>query len=437
MASSVTEIEPLLASSMRVLRNQTTLQDLIAAYPSLREKSLSSPSSLTELERRVFLDLPDPEMESANISAATSLSRAELIEKAVTNRVSLTDSEVLILKDRFWTSPTQEENLRITDGFMDLSEEAGDEFFDAKAPAYLENEEEAFNVGIHEFWGREKAVRNYQLDDVLNAALPYAPEWIKQLYKEGKQQWGFVCFYDAAAQTIDAERLEEFQFALGNFFEHALRFNGSKDIINAKWKYMTFNAPATAFAHTATSMQIEDHSGGTTFQDVGSQFRNAFREILEDPAKYQRREDVTSTTEYTGDLEDGIAGSGFLTNTFLVFDPVCIDLVVESGYFYDNMRVLAFEAEFPVPGRTYVEGYQGYTWVRLDQLVYYFYELRMKNELGMDKIWEAAKKSQNSAFVSMDPEEALNWSRSNHQTTFTSDSILGKRRYIIREAQKS
>ncbi|KAF7927657.1 uncharacterized protein EAE98_006039 [Botrytis deweyae] len=391
MASSATEIEPLLASSMRVLRNQTTLQDLIAAYPSLKEKSLSSPSSLTELERRVFLDLPDPEIESANISAATNLSRAELVEKAVTNR----------------------------------------------APAYLENEEEAFNIGIHEFWGREKAVRNYQLNGVLNAALPYAPEWIKQLYKEGKQQWGFVCCYDAAAQTIDAERLEEFQFALGSFFEHALRFNGSKDIINAKWKYMTFNAPATAFAHTPTSMQTEGHSGGITFRNVGSQFRNAFREVLEDPEKYQRREDIISTTEYTGDLEDGIAGSGFLTNTFLVFDPVCIDLVVESGYFYDNMRVLAFEAEFPVPGRTYVEGYQGYTWVRLDQLVCYFYELRMKNELGIDKIWEAAQKSQNSAFVSMDPEEALNWSRSNHQTAFTSDSILGKRRYIIREAQQS
>ncbi|TGO47397.1 hypothetical protein BOTNAR_0527g00020 [Botryotinia narcissicola] len=429
MASSVTEIEPLLASSMRVLRNQTTLQDLVAAYPSLKEKSLSSPSSLTKLERRVFLDLPDPEMESANISAATSLSRAELIEKAVINRGSLTDSEVLILKDRFWTSPTQEENSRITDGFRDLSEEAGDEFFDAKAPAYLENEEEAFNVGIHEFWGREKAVRNYHLNDVLNSALPYAPEWIKQLYKEGKQQWGFVCFYDAAAQTIDAERLD--------FFEHALRFNGSKDIFNVKWKYMTFNAPATAFAHTATSMKIEDQSGATTFQDVGSQFRNVFKETLEDPEIYQRREDVTSTTEYTGDLEDGIAGSGFLTNTFLLFDPVCIDLVVESGYFYDNMRVLAFEAEFPVPGRTYVEGYQGYTCVRLDQLVYYFYVLRMKNELGMDKIWKAAKKSQNSAFFSMDPEEALNWSHSNHQTTFTSDSILGKRRCIIREAQKS
>ncbi|KAF7958005.1 hypothetical protein EAE96_003572 [Botrytis aclada] len=437
MASPITDIEPLLASSMRVLRNQTRLQDLIAAYPSLKEKSLSSPSSLTESERRVFLDLPDPETESANISAATSLSRAELIEKAVANRGGLADAEVLILKDRFWTSPTQEENSRIIDGFLDLSEEAGDEFFDTKAPVYLQNEEEAFNIGIHEFWGREKAVRNNQLNDTLNASLPYAPEWIKQIHREGKKHWGFVCFYDAAARNLDAERLGEFQFSLSNFFEHALRFNGSKDIINAKWRYMTFNAPSTAFAHTAISMQNEDHSSGNADEDAGFQLRKAFGEILEDTEKYQRREDVIPTNEYTGDLEDGIAGSGFLTNTFLVFDPVCIDLVVESGYFYDNMRVLAFEAEFPVPGRIYLEGYQGYTWVRLDQLVYFFYELRMKYELGMDKMWEAAQKSQNSAFVSMDPEEALNWSRSNHQTTFTSDSILGKRRYIIREAQKS
>ncbi|KAF7874795.1 hypothetical protein EAF04_001969 [Stromatinia cepivora] len=255
MASSIADIEPLLASSMRVLRNRTTLQDLIAAYPSLKEKALSSPSTMTESERRVFLDLPDPDMETANIKAATSLSRAELIQKAITDRGSLTEAEVLVLKNRFWTPPTREENSRTTDGFMDLSEEAGDEFFDVEAPAYLPNEEEAFNIGIQEFWGREKAVRNDQRNSAVSAALPFAPEWIGQLYREGKQQWGYICLYDAAAQKINAERLEEFQSALCGFFEHALRFNGSKDIINGKWRYMTFNAPSTAFASPATSLQ--------------------------------------------------------------------------------------------------------------------------------------------------------------------------------------
>lgn len=63
---------------------------------------------MTESKQRVFLDLPDPDMETANLKAATNLSRSELIEKAVTDRGSLTEAEVLVLKDRFWTPPTIE-----------------------------------------------------------------------------------------------------------------------------------------------------------------------------------------------------------------------------------------------------------------------------------------------------------------------------------------
>ncbi|APA07874.1 hypothetical protein sscle_03g026440 [Sclerotinia sclerotiorum 1980 UF-70] len=233
---------------------------------------------MTESKQRVFLDLPDPDMETANLKAATNLSRSELIEKAVTDR--------------------------------------GDEFFDAKAPAYLPKEEEAFNIGIHEFWGRDQALRDDQTNNAVNAALPFAPEWIRQLYSEGKQQWGYICLYDAEAQKLDAERLEIFQSALYSFFEHALRFNGSKDIINGKWRYMTFNAPDTAFAPPATSLQDKESNGGSAGQDTGALFPKAFQEILENPETYQRREDVVPTDEYIGNLENGIADSGFLTNTF-------------------------------------------------------------------------------------------------------------------------
>ncbi|KAF7907131.1 uncharacterized protein EAF01_004718 [Botrytis porri] len=92
------------------------------------------------------------------------------------------------------------------------------------------------------------------------------------------------------------------------------------------------------------------------------------------------------------------------------------------------MRALAFGAEFPVPGRTHAKGYQGYTWVRLDQLVYYFFGLRLtkKDEIEMGKILEIAQKSRDGAFVSMDLEEATNWSHSCHLSAFTPDSILGE-----------
>ncbi|CAD6439911.1 ea30048a-8284-457a-aae8-770c2968d441 [Sclerotinia trifoliorum] len=246
---------------------------------------------------------------------------------------------------------------------MALSE-AEDEFFDVKAPAYLPKEGEAFSIGIEDL---------------------------------------------ATCTGMDKAALQ------GGETTNALKIFNLRYVASSNMYFGLMAQKISSMKATARAL----------IKDTAALFRNAFWEILEDPETYQKRKDVVPTDEYTGNFKNGIADSGFLTNTFLVFDPVCIDLVVESVYFYDNMRVLAFEAEFPVPGRTYKEGYQGYTWVRLDQLVYYFYNLRLNkaDELGMDKIWEAAQKSRNGAFVSMDPEEAMNWSHSCHLTAFTPDSI--------------
>ena len=90
-----------------------------------------------------------------------------------------------------------------------------------------------------------------------------------------------------------------------------------------------------------------------------------------------------------------------------------------------------------MPGREYKEGYQGFTWVRLDQLVYNFYELRLMkaDEVGMDKIWKAAQTSDHQAFVSMDPEEATIRTRSSGRMGFTPDSVLARRWYATRDAK--
>jgi hypothetical protein len=67
----------------------------------LKQKSLTLPPSLTEFERRLFLDLPSEETETANIRAATNLSREQLIEKAISNRENMIESELKILQDRY------------------------------------------------------------------------------------------------------------------------------------------------------------------------------------------------------------------------------------------------------------------------------------------------------------------------------------------------
>ncbi|KAK0105054.1 hypothetical protein ONS95_004580 [Cadophora gregata] len=75
MASSTAGFEPMLANSMRVMRNLTALEDLITAWPILEQKSSCSPPTLTDAERRIFLDLPDHDLETKNIRALTGLSR--------------------------------------------------------------------------------------------------------------------------------------------------------------------------------------------------------------------------------------------------------------------------------------------------------------------------------------------------------------------------
>lgn len=214
-----------------------------------------------------------------------------------------------------------------------------------------------------------------------------------------------------------------------------LQYNGSKDIIDHRWRLLNFNAPRAALAPTNDSK--------TAYQD-GAVFCNAFQDILKDPQEYQEAENVVPAFRWK--FSDNITELGLLTNTFLVIDPVCIDSILHkegrqtTGWErYDDMRILAFEAEFPVQGRKYVEGYQGFTWVRLDQLVYHFYELRLlKTEsFSMDEIWQAAQVSRHQAFVSTDPEEASSYTRSSTLGGFTRDSVLGRRWYAVEEAKKA
>jgi len=127
MASISAETEILLASSIRVSRNLITAHDFIAAYPSLKQKFLSSPSTLTDSERRLILDLPDKDMEASTIAAISNLSREQLIEKALSDRTSLTQEEVVLLKNRFWTPKTRTESKASWNAMLKVHEEGLEE----------------------------------------------------------------------------------------------------------------------------------------------------------------------------------------------------------------------------------------------------------------------------------------------------------------------
>ena len=438
MSSPAAAVEPLLGSSMRVLRNITPLQDYIAAWPLLKQKSLTSPPTLTEFERRLYLDLPPEDVEASNVRAATILSREQLIEKAVSSQQNLTEEELALLKNRFWTPKTEEELQLSGDALLASSPEGKQEFYDGWEREVF-YEKDAIRNGIKERSRRRRAVDSQALRAAANLVLPDAKGWIQHLYQEDKTKWGFICLYDAAIQQFEPQRLDTFECTKDGFFRHALTYNGSKDIINTKWGWWHYNAPNTVLAPTTNLISDNNYPDGALL-------RKAFQEILRDPQEYQKREDVTPTITYSGHFKDGIAKAGFLTNTFLLIDPICVESTVRDGdevppalVPWDDMRALAFEADFPVPGREYEEGYQGYTWVRMDQLIYNFYELRLMkaDEVGMDKIWKAAQKSRNQAFVSMDPEEASSFTNSCGLSGFSPESVIGRRWYALRDSRES
>ncbi|KAM0123676.1 hypothetical protein ACHAO1_011240 [Botrytis cinerea] len=437
-----TVLEACMGIYKRVLRNHITLDEIITAYPSLKKKALSIPSTLTDEERRLFLDLPDVNTETANIRAVTTLSRAALIEKAVKDPSSLTQEEMILLKNNFWTPGTEAERLEIWEHLCETEKiilgEEGAAIEATEKCVYLPNEREAILAGIRESYMRPARARELQDKAIAEAALSNAPEWIHRLYKEEKQFWGFVVLYDVAMQGLDAETLDNFMRSWGGFVSCALRYNGSKDVIDVKWRMIPFNAPGPAEVPHApgvgTALDVSENS----IQKEGLVLRNAFREILQDPLQYEQRSDVAPITlnkpRQFENYKNGLATSGIFTNTFLVFDRICMASVLESGGSIESMQIRAFEADYPVPGKVYAEGYQGYTWVRLDQLVYNFYELRLiqADKVGMDEIWQAAQRSRNAAFVSMDIVEAGNWTRSNPMSGFTPQSILGQRFYAKR-----
>lgn len=147
-------LEVLFGKTKRVLRNQSNLQDLIAAYPSLKEKCLSAPFTLSDLERRMLLDLPDEEMETANLESVTDILQSELIAKAVADPVSLTEKEAVLLRDHFWGPGPADEPMRIL--AMRPKPGAFDEFATNFMGAYLPNEKEAFSAGLKESVARPR-----------------------------------------------------------------------------------------------------------------------------------------------------------------------------------------------------------------------------------------------------------------------------------------
>ncbi|KAI9829708.1 MAG: hypothetical protein M1826_005451 [Phylliscum demangeonii] len=402
--------EPALAASMRVLRAETQLGELLQAFPSLSQKSLADASTLTDTERRELLDLPMADEEAENIRQAGSLGRDELLAKAARQVHDLTERELVLLRDRFWSPATMAELDAICDGFGASSEDSWDWIRRAREPAYLLHEKEAFAAAAAEHNRRDWSSREQERRQAADVARPSAPDWMRRLEAELEQRqgdyWGFVCLFDGEAQQMDPVRLDRFMRRVEGALRQTMLHTGARNLIDQRWRLQFFNAPITANAPA-----VEDPAGGEEGDD-GAALREAFHALLQDPSGFQypgRASDAGPSCIYPG----------LLTNTFLVANRTCIDSVLHPAGWLDDMRLLAFEADFPPPpphGRTSQAGYKGWMWVRLAQLVHHFYEARCRPRpdqiVPMHELWQAAQQSKNHAFVCLDPDQAKNWTTS-------------------------
>jgi hypothetical protein len=411
MADPLPHDEPDLSASMRVQRGFDTAQDLINAFPALEQAALNSSAAgggagagLTEQDRRRLGDLPDAEEEAANIRRVSTRSRAELVSTVLSHPEDLSDAELELVRANFWADVTPQEVHRKFEAMADATPAVRKRVAEASHAAQLTpGEWTARSMAGSELYKRRQRREDEETAARLGALQRHTtPAWMTDLVRQlddelrygARNRWGFIALYDAEAQetTSDADR-DRFERTLEDVLRHAMANNGAKATTLARrWRLHFFDVPLRPSTANDTATSSPDEPEG----DYHSTLRSAFRAVLESP-------------EWFNILE---WDHGLSTDMFLVIDKECINSVL--GYFLDDMRIRAYEANFPQADRSsYPDGYEGWTWVRLEQLVYRFYGAACtRDDVKMHDIWRAAQASRHKAFVSLDPEVAQGWSTS-------------------------
>jgi hypothetical protein len=185
-----------------------------------------------------------------------------------------------------------------------------------------------------------------------------------------KNSCGYIAFYNTKAQEMAADVLDQFQRTIEPFFQDVMRWNGAhRNILSQTWKMQNFNAPADVYVCTEKNVD-------------NSALRKAFHDLTTRPEDFQENTPFGTRSP----AERPHNHTGYLRNTFLVINPVCVESVLHCPRRprVDDMRMLAFDANYPEKGCVYEQGYEGWKWVRMEQLVGEFYAEQGSEEKGMD-----------------------------------------------------
>lgn len=416
-----------LAATMRVLRNKVTKEHLLSAFPSLETTSLNDASKLSEMERRLLLDLPDSVDEEADIRRVTELSREELLSKASLSVETLTKQELDLLANNMWPAHTYEEIMAMADAEAevcgpalrhDAIKTAVDERIKrAREPDYRGDESQALVNAAREQdrRGLEEHYANVRSRE--EEALQHALPWVRERYNlhqtDQRLQWGFVCFLDTWMQLLEPRTITDFRRRYDVILDGVERSIGARGSISSRWTLQKVHAQSSTklTEKLRGDFDLQDFPAAVQVLDIAVvAMRAQFLSMCERPIEYQRPKDSLS--------EHGIR-HGLLRNTFLVMDETCYDSIQNGAGWIDDMVILAVDPRFPELGHEYPEGYHGYLWVRFAQIANKFFEIRWlhEREYKLEHLWQAAQSSPRKAFVSVDEHELKMWMASRYMAS--------------------
>jgi uncharacterized pyridoxamine 5'-phosphate oxidase family protein len=422
-----------------VLRHTYDANDIINNVNTLSDGTALA-GDISDNDRLGILDFPDTVTQEANVAASTSLSKAELLERAASSPSELSVGEYRLLEQRFWLDLTAaEKNAQAAaERTLAVSEEnwykVTDQLKKARAMLYDNNEEAALLNAENEEWRRMLADLKEDEKREVESRLATAQPWVKQLWDENQAEkdWGYAVFCDPEAAN------EEYESKRDGALFNARTATGCGDAIGSRCRLQYLDWPdnptlkQTSHHDTARErpelVQNDPEPGRVklvtisndtkdiyTTSELEARFqvlRHHFIDLRDRPSKRQKTATATQTDR--GALRDGI-----LRNVFLVIDQQCVESLLSRMPNVDDAWVYAVDPDYIQPTDTAAEStqpnqYRGYLRVRLQQLVNNFFDARRfhEDEFPMSALWRAAQSSRHHAFVSVKESEQQLWTTS-------------------------
>ncbi|KAL4897679.1 hypothetical protein BDV59DRAFT_168279 [Aspergillus ambiguus] len=397
-------MEHLFKSFIRVQRGLDTVSDLLETFSAFE----NSPTEVSPEDRIRLLDLPPRSLQDENIAAASTLNKAELIQRAIESPKELSREEDDLIQNRFWTSVTDDELDAYIDALTalgEVSEDMEERLRRFQKQLYEEREDEALERVLKQLSEDAEAVTQvaeHEELEVLNMIFEKGKPWLRQLWDEdqGKRPWGFAVF--ESPQFINDNRRELYiaeQREALDLSRNAIKAVGK---IGDMWQLENPTWPT-------------EMTGDDRFPAVLDGLRRKFKQLRAQPPGWQRlypRNEIDPI--YGGPSEEELnmghgLSDGILRNVFLYLDRESAESVLFSWGRVDEMWIWAVDPDYE-PSTNTTSGYQGYVRVRLRQLVDNFYTARRwhADELSLEDLWRAAQKDpKNGSFISTEDEEII------------------------------